>query len=86
MGNSLWIKILLYIQQMTLIATFFALLVKVCRDLGTSLTGGNPLHLDVKLTKSPINREFGFFYTMHNEVKRGKKSILAGQCTVCLKS
>ena len=36
---------------MTLIATFFALLVKVCRDLGTSLTGGNPLHLDVKLTK-----------------------------------
>ena len=46
---------------MTLIATFFALLVKVCRDLGTSLTGGNPLHLDVKLTKFNQNREFEMF-------------------------
>ena len=52
-----------YIQQMTLIATFFALLVKVCRDLGTSLTGGNPLHLDVKLTKFNKNREFEMFYS-----------------------
>lgn len=51
---------------MTLIATFFALLVKVCRDLGTSLTGGNPLHLDVKLTKFIKNREFEMFYSSKN--------------------
>lgn len=51
---------------MTLIATFFALLVKVCRDLGTSLTGGNPLHLDVKLTKFNKNREFEMFYSSKN--------------------
>ena len=51
---------------MTLIATFFALLVKVCRDLGTSLTGGNPLHLDVKLTKFKKNREFEMFYSSKN--------------------
>ena len=51
---------------MTLIATFFALLVKVCRDLGTSLTGGNPLHLDVKLTKFNKNREFKMFYSSKN--------------------
>ena len=42
----------------------------------------NILELQLQGSNSSLNSGT---YAMHNELKRGKKSILVGQCTVCLK-